>query len=136
VNLQELLETRFRVCRLAAEILTTVAVFAGRPEPGTKLMQACLPAILSHVADTGGTLRDVANILQDPARLVGVLEVADWPIDNAMLETLEQGESGPLLRRWSAIFGSLSENFTINEELERRTAQATSTGRNEDEGDG
>jgi hypothetical protein len=132
VNLHELLGAPCQVRRLAADILTTVAVFAGRPEPGTALMRACLPALLSYVADAGGNLRDVANILKDPGHLVDALKAASWLIDGDVLDAIKQPENGTLLRRWSTIVGSLSESLPIGEELERRTAQAVSKDRNEE----
>ena len=133
VNLQDLFETRYQVRRLAANILTTVALFAGRPEPGTTLMRACLPGLLRHVADSGGGLRDAANILKHPAQLVAALHAAAWPLDDGVLDTLEQPESGPLLRQWSAIVAALSQSLPIGEELERRTAQSESDDQDEEE---
>jgi hypothetical protein len=40
MNLHELLKTPYQVRRLAADILTTVVLFANGPEPGVELMQA------------------------------------------------------------------------------------------------
>jgi len=64
--------------------------------------------------------------------LVAALETADWPVDGDVLDALKQAESGPVLRRWSAIVRALLESPVISEELERRTAQAA-TGRSDEE---
>jgi hypothetical protein len=135
VKLQDLLETRDRVRRLTADILTTVAVFAGRPEPGTRLMQACLPGLLRYVADSGGSLRDAANILKQPGHLVAAVHAAAWHLDDDVLDALQQPENGLLLRRWSAIVAALSQSPTISKELERRTARSASEDQDEEEED-
>jgi hypothetical protein len=135
VNLRDLIETPYQVSRLAADMLTTVALFADRPAPGIALMQACLPGLLKYVADSGGSLRDAANILKHPAHLVAALQASVWEMDDGALESLKQPESGPLLRQWSAIVAALSDSPTISEELERRTAQSVSEDQDEEEED-
>lgn len=88
-------------------MLTTVVLFKGGPEPGAELMQVCLPGLLSYRADSGGEFADAADFLQHPAHLIAALEAADWPVDGDVLAALKQAESGPVLRRWSAIVRAL-----------------------------
>jgi hypothetical protein len=135
VNLRDLIETPYQVNRLAADMLTTVALFADRPVPGTALMQACLPGLLKYVSDSGGSLRDAAKILKHPAHLVAALQASAWEIDDGVLDSLKHPESGPLLRQWSATVAALSDSPTISEELERRTAQSVSEDQEEEQED-
>jgi hypothetical protein len=104
-------------------MVTTVALFQGEPEPGAELMHACLPGILSHLADSGGELADAARLLREPAHLISVMESAEV-VDHDLLDALKRKETGPVLRRWSTIVDVLLNHSVVGEELERRAAQA------------
>jgi len=133
VNLRDLLETPRQIRRLASDMVTTVVLFKGELEPGAELIHACLPGLLSYLADSGGELADAAGFLQDSAHLVSALESADWPVDHDLRDTLKQAQVGSVLRRWSAVVGNLAEHPVISEELERRAAEADLGSWNEEE---
>jgi len=124
MNLRDLLETPGQIRRLASDMVTTVALFQGEPDPGAELIHACLPAVLSHLADSGGELADAAGLLREPAHLIRVLKSADQAVDHDLLETLRRVETGSVLRRWSVIVDALVAHSLLGEELERRAAQA------------
>lgn len=128
MNLRELLETPRQVRRLASDMVTTAVLFQGEPESGAELIHACLPGLLSYLADSGGQLVDAAGFLEHAPRLVSTLESADWPVDQDLLDMLMRAEAGPNLRRWSAILGTMVKHPLISEELERRTAEVVFNG--------
>jgi hypothetical protein len=116
-------------------MVTTAVLFQGEPEPGAELIHACLPGLLSHLADSGGKLADAAGSLEDALGLVITLEAADWPVDHSLVEMLRRAEVGPILRRWSAIIGTLVKHPLLSEELERRAAKAMLQAWDEEEED-
>jgi hypothetical protein len=124
MNLRLLLEAPAQIRRLASDMVITVALFQGEPDPGAELIQRCLPGLLSHLAESGDELADAARVLREPGHLISVLKSADWAVDDDLAKTLGGAEAGPVLRRWSAILDALVAHSVIGEELERRAAQA------------
>jgi hypothetical protein len=61
VNLRDLLETPHQIRRLASDMVTTVVLFTGEPEPGAELIHACLDSLATSRTPVGSSRTPLAS---------------------------------------------------------------------------